>query len=750
MDVPPFSGNVSFNAHHSPMGAFFSFTCGHFGTRGGMAAQLGRPANQDIYIGVKDGGRHSNSPLRCLPFYEGADKGEQAQVPEVAQQAAASYLVEQQANPDLADPDADKKKPKVTAYGKAQIRRHYGWGIDRWVTPDFGFEICTPFGPIADPAVSSATEMRRTLLPAVIAELRVDNTAGKQTKTAFFALGFHEAGVRILDEGLGAGQSKRLGFALRNQLGVAGQLFDTRDNAYSPPAHEPFVFMRWSPNEGLAEEHNPVHLLGSCPGIGFEVPAGKCYSLVIALGCYLDGAVTTRLEGRYLYTRYFAGLQDVLAEALMNGYECWKLANQRDQELLASGLSADQQFLIAHATRSYYGSTELLDVGGRPYWIVNEGEYVMMNTLDLSVDQVFWELKWNPWVVRNLLDNFVRFYSYHDQCGLSFCHDQGIHGQFSPLGHSSYELTDLKGCFSHMTAEQLCNWTLIAACYVAKTRDTAWLSRTKPIIDACLGSMLNRDDADPAKRNGIMGTDSSRCGSGQEITTYDSLDHSLAQSRNNLYLAVKGWATYEGLCYLETALGDKARAAEADRACRKAADSVARQLGPDGVIPAVFEKDNPGYHSRILPAIEGLVYPLYWAGCDPDGYGRYVREQVLNEESDSAHGRLLRALRSHAQSLLGDPENRNRFPDGGWKLSSTANNSWMSKIAIAQHVVREVFGLEKGDARQRAADAAHVKWQTEGSSAYWACSDQMVKGVAWGSKYYPRIVTTILWMESRA
>ena len=32
----------------------------------------------------------------------------------------------------------------------------------------------------------------------------------------------------------------------------------------------------------------------------------------------------------------------------------------------------------------------------------------------------------------------------------------------------------------------------------------------------------------------------------------------------------------------------------------------------DDVLPAVFEKGNPGYHSRILPAIEGCVYPLYF------------------------------------------------------------------------------------------------------------------------------------------
>ena len=43
-------------------------------------------------------------------------------------------------------------------------------------------------------------------------------------------------------------------------------------------------------------------------------------------------------------------------------------------------------------------------MGGEPFWIVNEGEYCMMNTFDLAVDQVFFEMRMNPWVVRNILD----------------------------------------------------------------------------------------------------------------------------------------------------------------------------------------------------------------------------------------------------------------------------------------------------------------------------------------------------------
>lgn len=82
--VPPLHGNIDFNAQHCPMGAFTSFTLGKFGSRGGLAAELGKPANQDVYIGIKEGDRFSTKPLKCLPFYEGATKD-----------AAAAFLVEQ-------------------------------------------------------------------------------------------------------------------------------------------------------------------------------------------------------------------------------------------------------------------------------------------------------------------------------------------------------------------------------------------------------------------------------------------------------------------------------------------------------------------------------------------------------------------------------------------------------------------------------------------------------------------------------
>ena len=48
------------------------------------------------------------------------------------------------------------------------------------------------------------------------------------------------------------------------------------------------------------------------------------------------------------------------------------------------------------------------------------------------------------------------------------------------------------------------------------------------------------------------------------------------------------------------------------------------------------------------------------------------------------------------------------FPDGGWKLSSSSDNSWLSKVYLSQFVARKVLGLPRGftlQARERATPA---------------------------------------------
>lgn len=755
MTIPPMTAPITFNAQHSPMGAFMSFTCGNPGTRGGIGLQIGCPGDQEVFIGQIDGDRYADVPLKCLPFYIGA-----------ASTAMEAFTAE------TAGPSEANVRPDAVTFGADEIKRSYSWATDSWEAGDLTFTVYSPFGAIPDPDKASAKDMREALRPAVIARLVIDNTKGTAPKTGIFALNHARTGPRMITDDLGG--ANRVGFAFRREAGVAAEVVDITGTGKADKA-TPFGFMRWSATDGIREKYNPVHLLGSCPGLGFEVPPGKKYALVMAIGSYLEAPVTTGLSGKYLYTRYYTDLVDVLKAALDNAGKAMETAETLSAKLEATSLSADQKFLISHATHSYYGSTQLLEIDNKPFWVVNEGEYCMMNTLDLSVDHVFWELDHNPWLVKNLLDNFVAHYSYTDEVkvykddfkighgfdhdpsqpppppdaaqlarpydkapgGISFCHDMGAHNNFAPKGRSSYELANLTSTFSYMTVEQLCNWTLTAGCYLAKTRDTAWLKKSKKIVEQILESMVNRGG-----EVGFAQYDSTKTAGGQEITTYDSLDHSLAQTRNNVYMAVKSWATYRTLALMFRDLGEKKAAAKCLELAQKVAGFVADQA-VDGVLPAIFEKDNPGYASRILPATEGCAYPLYYVKT---GYAGETLEQVF---ASPAEKRMYDALKVHTQKLLTDPQGRNVFADGGIKLSSTSNNSWMSKISIFLHVTRKVFHLDQDPAVVavlKKADAAHVQWQVVGS-AYWACCDQIVSGEGKASRYYPRIITSALWID---
>ncbi len=111
---------------------------------------------------------------------------------------------------------------------------------------------------------------------------------------------------------------------------------------------------------------------------------------------------------------------------------------------------------------------------------------------------------------------------------------------------------------------------------------------------------------------------------------------------------------------------------------------------------------------------------------------------------DGPYGALITALKRHHHAIR--KPGVCIYPDGGWKLSSTADNSWMSKICLCQHIERAVLGLAQDPAGAARADRAHADWERIGSAGQ-ACSDQFTSGIAKGSLYYPRIVTTTLWLE---
>jgi hypothetical protein len=724
--------SADFYAHHSPFGAFASFTLGRYGKRGGFGLELSGPADQDVYIALVRPGQGTQS----FPFYSGS------------QESGASAYSGDSAFGNVNASNWDPFSPK-------DITREMGWCSDSWSAGDITFRLLTPFGVVPDITELGDEEIRRHVCPAIFAEITVYNTHSAEDAYAFFGISDKDA-LRPLSEtasGLkGIARASLFGFAV----------------APSPDHHADDVreTLSWDIQSAVAnvspDKAPPRHHLANRGGVLLRAPAGKARTYIIALGFYRSGVVTSGIACSYLYTRFFSDMEAVLWYAIQHHQRYLAEASQRDTELQNSGMNEERKFLLAHATHSYHGSTMLLDdergaiprppysaavAPFHPLWVVNEGEYKMLNTFDLTIDHAFFELRYHPWTLRNVLDLFITRYSYQDQCidvnnparpiylgGISFTHDMGVSNHFTPPGYSSYERPDLDDCFSYMTQEQLCNFCLCAALYGLKTiygnGDILWLATRRSILISCLKSMVNRDGPEN-NRDGVMTLDSSRCASGQEITTYDSLDPSLGQARASAYLAVKTWASYLGLSRIFDALGDEDAAAEAEEQAALAVRTITGFWNDEEErFPAVFEKESPGFESQVIPIIEGLIYPLIWGD-----------EEAISPLGP--YGQMISQLRRHLRSVLKQGVCIDDV-SGGWKMSSTSTNTWMSKIFLSQCVAEKALGVTL----PAEYDAAHSRWQREGDCRDFAFTDQVrsTDGGDLGSRYYPRGVTGILWL----
>lgn len=707
MTVPANPAVESYHTQHSPFGAFASFSIGLVGSPGGFGQSLRGAARQNVYVGFRSG--DTGAQWRMLPFFRPPQSNEVAFTG--------------------GDPGNSVAPSGFAMLEPSQYERTLGWASDTWraAAGRFGFSLLSPFSQLPDPATLSRTAARFALAPVVTGWIEFDNRTGATPVELMFGVGELDRLQRpVQDAGLDLP-----GFAVGLDFGYA--------TARSSAVGQRLGFDVFAPK---FRDYRGVHVIGGESALIFAVPAGQRKRFPLVLGFFQGADVTTGIPARYAYAQFFKSLEDVLAHGLANRAKYEKIAAQRDRELARAKLDADQKFLLAQAAHSYLGSTELLSHKGKPLWVVNEGEYRMMNTFDLTVDQLFWELEWTPWAVRNVLDQFVDRYSYTDKIvaggklvpgGLSFTHDMGVLNHFTPAGHSSYECDHLHGCFSHMTMEQLLNWVLCAVTYAEKTGDVKWLRRRQTVLLACAESMRRRDNPNPQKRDGVMKHDSARCGlDGSEITTYDSLDVSLGQARNNLYLSVKTLGAWVLLERAFKRLGLKDDSAAARATADLLAKTIATKFEPDTQsFPAVFEKGN---RSRIIPAVEGFVYPLYLG----------IKDATAR---DGRFAELLGLLSKHLCGIL-QPGVCLDGKSGGWKMSSTSTNTWFSKIAISQHVVRELFPEAMTDAA-RAADRVHADWQRRPGCGEHAMCDQINSetGIVCGSRYYPRGVSTILWLR---
>ena len=693
-----------FNSQHSPIGSLASFTLGSRGAKGGFDLEQGKPSNQSVFIGLES---RDKSHYDALPFYEDIED------------ASVRFDV---------DRVAGKKGGQPILCPVQNVARTFKAGSDTFRAGDLTFTIYTQTNPVTNPSSRDDCTLKLDIWPGLLAEITVDNTQCTMSRRGFFGYEGTDpyCGMRRLDDTskdvlTGIGQGGMTAIAT-NDKGVRSGLGFTMESILA---------------ESLPE--NLAFALGNIGALLFDVPAGAKVTYSFVLCFYRQGIVTSGIKASYYYTKFFHDIDAVCKYGLEHQEKLLSRSHKANEELECHSLSEDQLFLLSQSIHSYYGSTQLLLSDGKPIWTVWEGEYRMINTFDLTVDQLFYEIRKNPWTVANELEQYYTRYSYNakvhipsdeteHQGGISFTHDMGMGNVFTRPGFSSYERQGLHGCFSYMTAEQLANWVLCAAVYITQTKDENFYQRYEGVLRDCLTSMLHRDHPIPNLRNGMVQLDSCRANGGSEITTYDSLDESLGQARNNLYLAGKYFAAYVSLEKLFSTHRQDCLATLAKIQAELCGKTIAEHQLPDGHIPAVFENGND---SKIIPAIEGLAF-LPFTGCS----------DALSENGPYAS--YILALKGHMRAIM--QPGICLFADHSWKLSSSSDISWLSKVFLCQYVTRNLLDLKEIADQIPAADAAHVNWLVNEKSEYWCFSDQFVDKTAIGSKFYPRGVTSILWL----
>ena len=689
MNLHPF-----YNTQHSPVGAFASLTLGLPGANGGLGLELAGPAKENLWIGCESrDGKHWDA----LPFYT------ESAAPE-SQFGIA--------------PESVAQRP-LHAFSAEEIVRDLTPTRDTWIAGDLRFSIFTQAPRLPDPALEHSLELQLGLVPAVLCEFVVDNRRGSSHRRVF--LGWQgsdpQGAMHCIDSQQisGIAQGAQKGIFGASQAWVAGQGLSFLD-IMEAVAHHDAGRLR--------------HGVGTVGALVAEVPPGGVSVLHVVVAFCHDGVVSTGKRCRYWYNQWWHSLEDVAVFALEHSSALVKSAKVAEERLHSSSLSRERRWMLAQAVHSYYGSTELLedlDRPGEPLWVVNEGEYRMINTMDLVVDHFFWEMDHHPWTVRSVLDRYRQDYCSPDAFGLTFRHDMGVANSFALPQQSAYEQSGRKGCFSYMCHEELVNWILCAVGYGKKGNDIDWLHDNRAILNECMESLRARDDLDAKKAQGILQKNSDRCDHGFEITTYDSLDHSLGPAKGNVYLALKTWAAWLALEWHYRLWELEPERQVADQYARKCAQTIKASFSSQsGLFPAALDNS---CKSAVIPAIEGLIFPWLLWGNEKLGL-------------DSPYADLLQLLHQHISTAL---LARCRFVDGGWKLSESSENSWLSKIYLCQAIAEKVLGWQDPEAEQ--ADRAHMSWLLDPENSFYAWSDQMLAGKVCGSRYYPRGVTAVLWLD---
>jgi hypothetical protein len=666
-----------FNVDHSPVGSWATFVYGM--TQSGGVQVCKNPggdngtlmSHQGIIIAVKQ-----DQTERIMPFTSG-----------------------------------QKKFADGTLITDAEVTRTLGACTDIWTIPmGVSWTHYTPIWSLKEWDTASNQEQRRFTLPVTWMQYHIDNRSGKSEKQMLFSL-------------------QQPASVASGWKGFEGYVVDQNSSIAVKSGEAELMTLDQAKAEFGVDQATSAFCIHVAPG------TEKVVTFYIAQ--YRPGILSTFMGHpfRLMCDALYTDINDILATAQDQMPAVIARCSEVDQKLANCGQDQERRFNAASALHSYQFNTILHQTTDtkEPIWVVIEGEYSLINTCDLTVDHVFYELCMHPWTVRNELNHFLMGYSFTDQLstpgqpgllpgGLGFCHDMGSRFNFpSKESGAVYKVL--------MTQEELQNWILCACLYWRHAGDNDWIRKHRDTFAQCLESMQRRDDVDPAKRDGITSYVSNVGDRSGDITTYDAMDASLQHPRNSLYIAVKSFACYAMLSPVFQELGDAELATQAQQAEAYTAKGILSHWDEkQQCFPSLFDGSSA---SRVIPAVEGLVYP----------YAMGLEKEV---SLDGPNQDFIRHLRTHINTVL-VPGVCIDAQTGAWNLSSLGHNTWQSKVYVNQFVVENILGI-KNDATGHNADVAQYAYQVEGAPAV-CFTDQIYTNshIAYGCRHYPRGVTSALW-----
>ena len=615
-------------------------------------------------------------------------------------------------------PFASKQKslPEGTLISDKEVTRHLGACTDSWTLPlGVSWTHYTPVWAMKDWDKATDEEKRRFVLPVTWMQYHIDNRSGTSETQVLFSL--EQAAQKA-----------------QGWTGFDGYVVDQNSS----------IAVKTGDAELLTPDQvkQAFGVEGATSAFCIHVPPGAEKTVTFYIAQYVDG-VEANFETQAGQTEplklmcdaLYSDINDILKTAQDSLPEVVSRCAEVDKKLDDCGQDAERKFLAADTLHSYQYNTVLHAADKKePIWAVIEGECSCINTFDLTVDHVFYELAMHPWTVRNELDHFVYPFSYTDELslpgqtqhfpgGIGFCHDMG-----SRLHFSTHEKG--AGYPNLMTQEELQNWIICASLYWKTTGDNAWLEKNKDIFNQALKSMQLRDDLDPAKRDGITTYVSSYPSRKPgEITTYDAMDRSLQHPIDSLYIAGKSFACYTMLKPVFLQLREAEQEKEAQDAVAYTAKGILSHWDETHKsFPALF---NGTSTSSIIPAVEGLAYP-YAMGL--------TKEVAL----DGPNADLINHLKTHIETIL-VPGVCVDSQTGGWNLSSSSSTTWVSKVYLNQYVTENVLGIKNATTGQT-ADSANYAYEVLGAPAVgWTDQFYTSTHIAYGCRHYPRGVTSALW-----